>query len=258
MNYDKSNRFQDFFEEDRYIFLKNYLYNYLLRKRAVEKSLQRERPGLILEVGSGISPVMTRTGCIVYSDVSLTAIQNLKRTHGKGYHVVADGLNLPFKPGVFSHTICSEVLEHLEDDYRALRELARVMRPSGRLIVTFPHKKFYFANDDRFVQHFRRYELHEMEARVRAAGLKPIDIRKVLGPLEKLTMSFVVFCFSKIRKYGSQKGKQPRNQRVTNIVAPLFKWVNRFYMGIVWLDARIMPRALATVVLIKAEKHGSE
>ncbi|MBN2397954.1 MAG: hypothetical protein JXI32_06195 [Deltaproteobacteria bacterium] len=117
MNYDTSNRFQEFFEEDRYVFLKNYLYNYLLRKMAVEESLRKEKPELILEVGSGISPVVTRTGRIVYSDVSLTAVRILKRTYGRGHCVVADGVNLPFKPGVFSHAICSEVLEDLGNEY---------------------------------------------------------------------------------------------------------------------------------------------
>ncbi len=42
-------------------------------------------------------------------------------------------MRLPFKYDVFSHTVCSEVLEHLEDDLEALKEIARVMRPLGRL-----------------------------------------------------------------------------------------------------------------------------
>lgn len=54
MNHSKANRFQNFFEENKYTLLKNYLYNYLLRKMAVEKSLQHENIKLILEVGSGI------------------------------------------------------------------------------------------------------------------------------------------------------------------------------------------------------------
>ena len=101
---------------------------------AVEKNLQHERPELILEVGSVISPVTTRTNRIIYSDLSLTALQILKRTHGKGYYVVADTMCLPFKSEVFSHTIRSEVLEHLEDDRKALNELARVTELSGRLV----------------------------------------------------------------------------------------------------------------------------
>lgn len=252
MKHPETNRFQSLFEEDKYVILKNYLYNYILRKLAVEKILQREKPELILEVGSGISPVMTRTNRIIYSDLSFRALQILKHSHGKGWYVVADGMRLPFKSGIFSHAICSETLEHLEDDWEALKQLAMSMRPSGRLIVTFPHRKFYFANDDRFVNHFRRYELPEMLDRLKDAGFRPISIQKVLGPLEKVTMCFVVFCFSMIQKYKPKKVKGTQNFKLMNIFAPFFKWANRFYMVLAWLDARIMPRTLSTVLLINS------
>ncbi|HUV50216.1 MAG TPA: class I SAM-dependent methyltransferase [Anaerolineae bacterium] len=254
MNHSNANRFQDFFEESKYTLLKNYLYNYRLRKMAVEKSLQHENIKLILEVGSGISPVMTKTRDIIYSDLSFAAIRLLKHSYGKGYYVVADSLNLPFKSKVFSHTISSEVLEHLKDDQKALMELARVMSPSGKLVVTFPHKKSYFANDDRFVSHFRRYELSEMKSKLIDAGLRPININKVLGPLEKITMCFVVYCFSVVQEIKGEKVKQPNNTVLMNILGQFFKWANRFYMLLAWLDARIMPQSFAAVLLIKAKK----
>jgi SAM-dependent methyltransferase len=255
MNHSNANRFQDFFEESKYTLLKNYLYNYLLRKMAVEKSLQNENIKLILEVGSGISPVMTRTGCIIYSDLSFTALQMLKYAYGIGLYVVADCMNLPFKSGAFSHTISSEVLEHLKDDRKALNELARVTELSGRLVVTFPHKKSYFSNDDRFVNHFRRYELSEMKTRLIDAGFRPINIHKVLGPLEKITMSFVVYCFSLIQKIRSEKVPQTNTPGLMKIFSQFFKWANRFYMLPVWIDAKVMPRSLSAVLLIKAEKN---
>ena len=254
MNHSKANRFQDFFEENKYTLLKNYLYNYCLRKMAVEKSLQNENIKLILEVGSGISPVMTRTNLIIYSDLSFTALQMLKHAYGVGLYVVADCMNLPFKSGAFSHTISSEVLEHLKDDRKALMELARVMSPSGRLVVTFPHKKSYFANDDRFISHFRRYELSEMKSKLIDAGLRPINIHKVLGPLEKITMCFVVYCFSVVQEIKGEKVNQPNNTVLMNIFGQFFKWANRFYMLPVWIDAKVMPRFLSAVLLIKAEK----
>jgi len=40
-----------------------------------------------------------------------------------------------------------------------------------------------------------------------------------------------------------------------NIFGKFFKWANRFYMLPVWLDAKIMPRFLSAVLLIKAEKN---
>jgi len=210
MTPDNKNRFDDFFENNKYVTLKNHLYNYLLRKRAVEKAMQNEKKELVLEIGSGISPVLTSWDRIVYSDLSASALDMLKKIHGKGQYVVADAMNLPFEANSFSHVISSEVLEHLEDDRKALREIARVTMPNGVLIVTFPHRHFYFAHDDRYVHHYRRYELPEMISRLEEVGFHPVDVRKVLGPLEKLTMLFVTVCASVLQNLNSKQhtGKQ--------------------------------------------------
>ena len=251
-----SNRFECFFEEDKYTLLKNYLYNYILRKRAVENSLKYEKIDIILEVGSGISPVMTKTNNIIYTDLSFTAIKVLRHTHRKGLYVVTDCARLPFKSNVISHTICSEVLEHLPDDMGAIQELARVMKPKGYLIITFPHRKFYFSIDDRFVEHYRRYEILEMENKLKEYGLKPISIKKILGPLEKVTMCIAVICFSMMQKLRPQESKSEKTEKIQNnklmkLISFLFKWTNLFYMWFVWLDAKIMPRNFSTVLLIK-------
>ena len=254
MNNSQIDNFESLFENENYVLLKNYLYNYLLRKKAVEKNITLGNQGFVLEVGSGLSPMATKTNAVIYSELSLEALRILKRTHGRGMYVAADGMHLPFKTGSFDHTICSEVLEHMTDDRQALQELARVLKPSGQLIITFPHRKFYFAYDDHFVKHLRRYELFEMEDHLQAVGLRPILIQKILGPLEKVTMWSVVSCFSLMQKIRPHKSKGIGIFKRMRIVAPLFKWVNVFYAGLVWLDAKIMPRFLATVLLIKARK----
>lgn len=248
------NRFDDFFENDQYVSLKNYLYNYLLRKRAVEKAMQNEKKELVLEIGSGISPVLTSWDRIVYSDLSASALDMLKKIHGRGQYVVADAMNLPFEDGAFSHVISSEVLEHLEDDRQSLKEIARVTKPGGMLIVTFPHRHFYFAHDDRFVHHYRRYELPEMISRLEEVGFYPVLVRKVLGPLEKLTMLLVTVCASVWQNMNQNRCLQKTQVPLPNILITLFKWSNRLYAGLVWFDALIMPRALSTVLLIKAKK----
>ncbi len=249
MNHYHANRFQKFFEENKYTSLKNYLYNYHLRKMAVEKNLQNENIELILEVGSGISPVMMKSRDIIYSDLSFSAIQLLKHSYGKGYYVVADGMSLPFKSGVFSHAISSEVLEHLSDDRQAIKEIVRVMKPSGHFIVTFPNRKIYFAIDDRFVGHFRRYEINEMADRLKNAGFEPVILQKVLGPLDKVAMCFAVLSFYFIQKFKPEKVNMPWNLVLENIFSSIFKWANRYYAIIAWIDARIMPRELSTILL---------
>jgi SAM-dependent methyltransferase len=166
---------------------------------------------------------------------------------------------LPFKSGVFSHTISSEVLEHLKDDQQAINEISRVMQPEGHFVLTFPHRQFYFGNDDRFVGHYRRYELKDMIDRLNLAGLEPVNIQKVLGPLEKATMSTVVFCYDMMQKFTKNKKENGIQKKPFPFIKGftfLFKWVNRVYMTLAWLDARIWPRWFSTILLINSIKAG--
>ncbi len=43
-----------------------------------------------------------------------------------------------FAKGQFAATICMEILEHIPDYKKALREMARITRPGGRVLLTFP------------------------------------------------------------------------------------------------------------------------
>jgi SAM-dependent methyltransferase len=58
---------------------------------------------------------------------------------------VADGRALPFDDASFDHAYSISVLEHIEEpgDAQALGELARVVRPGGRVLVTLPHAPAY-------------------------------------------------------------------------------------------------------------------
>lgn len=256
MNREDERRFHEFFAQPRYVALKNYLYNYQLRKRAVEATLAREQCELILEIGSGLSPVMTQSDRIVYSELSFRGLRHLKSTHGKGWYVVADATRLPFKDGAFSHTVCSEVLEHIEDDQTAVREMARVMRTGGRLVVTFPHRRIYYWNDDRYVRHFRRYELTDMAERFTRAGLDVLETRKVLGPLDKVTMSAVVLGVETAALVHTPVSGERTPGRLMRLAAPPFRWFNSLYTQLARLDAFVMPQRVAAILLMRGEKRG--
>ena len=54
-------------------------------------------------------------------------------------HIVeGNGEQLPFADGFFSHVICTETLEHVPDDEALLRDLVRVLRPGGMLVISVP------------------------------------------------------------------------------------------------------------------------
>ncbi len=91
--------------------------------------------------------------------------------------VNGDALDLPFPDGAFDRVIVSEVLEHIWDDERALCEIARVLRPGGRVAATVPTRwpeRVSWALNWRYHDtpggHVRIYRQHELESKLERAG----------------------------------------------------------------------------------------
>ena len=94
--------------------------------------------------------------------------------------VQANALSLPFDDESFDKVIASEVLEHIDDDESAFAELARVLRPGGRLAVTIPswlaETVCWKLSSDYHAPavpggHVRVYRLPEVRRKLSAAGL---------------------------------------------------------------------------------------
>ena len=99
-----------------------------------------------------------------------------------GAAVQGDGARLPFGDAAFDRVIASEVLEHVPDDQAACAELARVLKPGGRLAVTvpawWPEKICWMLSEDYHAPaaaggHVRIYRKRRLAWRLAAAGLAP-------------------------------------------------------------------------------------
>jgi SAM-dependent methyltransferase len=77
---------------------------------------------------------------------------------------------LPFDDGAFDLVACLDVLEHVEDDQAALRELRRVTVDGGRLLVTVPAYRLLWGSHDELAGHFRRYTRASLLSAARGAG----------------------------------------------------------------------------------------
>jgi SAM-dependent methyltransferase len=102
--------------------------------------------------------------------------------------LVADGRALPFESESFDHAYSVSVLEHIagDGDAQALRELARVTKPGGRVVVTLPHAASYredWRERAAFVDHgavggryfFQRWYDDERASRL-AAGAPALEL----------------------------------------------------------------------------------
>lgn len=57
--------------------------------------------------------------------------------------VSADGRRLPFADGSFGHVFAFDVIEHVVEDARLLREAVRVLQPGGTVWLSTPAHRFY-------------------------------------------------------------------------------------------------------------------
>lgn len=70
--------------------------------------------------------------------------------------------------------VCINVLEHIEDDYAALRGIYRTLQPGGQLILLVPAHPQLYGTLDEVVGHFRRYTRAEGREKLCAAGFTPL------------------------------------------------------------------------------------
>jgi len=74
--------------------------------------------------------------------------------------------------GEYSAAVSYNVLEHIEDHVGALRSMAELVRPGGRIILIVPAFMFAMSQVDIATGHIRRYTKKSMRAAMTAAGLR--------------------------------------------------------------------------------------
>jgi len=111
-----------------------------------------------------------------------------------------DFLKLKFKK-TFGFVICSEVLEHLENDEVVVKKIVRLVKKDGLIMITVPSKnapliKFRTIKKfDKKSGHLRRYSLNGLKYLMEKNGLKVIFSKKTEGILRN---SLFVFKFGQI------------------------------------------------------------
>jgi ubiquinone/menaquinone biosynthesis C-methylase UbiE len=163
----------------------------LIFRRHVEIFLRYRawlNPGVILDWGCGRAP----DACLLRTTTPehVTQLHGCDVRHGPYDAVYASvgmtftRLNhpyeLPYEHNTFDTVIGSGVLEHAPDDDQSLRELYRVLKPGGRLIITFlPNRWSYtewVARRFKLIHHRRRYTVHALRHQLLHRGFEPLYI----------------------------------------------------------------------------------
>jgi SAM-dependent methyltransferase len=131
-----------------------------------------------LDVGCGTGangPVLAeRTRFSVGLDASSIPLGVEARGHAA--RLRGDALHLPFADASFDLVVALDVLEHLDDDFAAGRELRRVTRPDGALIAFVPALRILWGLQDQVSHHRRRYTRRRLSAVIAQAGFTDLRL----------------------------------------------------------------------------------
>ena len=130
----------------------------------LNQCLPRGRTGRVLDVGCGAGRLMgelRRYGEVIGMDVELQALR-FTGSRGERWLCQADARDLPFRDGSFNAVLALDVVEHVEDDRHALREIGRVLAPGGVAVINVPAFQWLWSGKDEQAHHHRRYTRREL------------------------------------------------------------------------------------------------
>ncbi len=124
--------------------------------------------------GSGRNMVeLARHGAVTGIELSRTSVA-LARARGAGEVIEGSILDMPFGEGSYELATSLDVIEHLQDDLAALRELRRVVVPGGALLLTVPAYQWLWSGHDVINHHYRRYTQRSLRLVAERAGWRQV------------------------------------------------------------------------------------
>jgi ubiquinone/menaquinone biosynthesis C-methylase UbiE len=205
--YDRQRRYFDseFQRYERYR-LENWRRSYLARLRSAQALGSDTAPMVDVGVGgSGYTVIeAARAGfAAVGCDLSLDGLVTARRfaaaegVADRTLWICCSAEKLPLASASFAAALAIAVLEHVPNDHAALAEMARVLRPGGRVWVTVPHTLrniapiFRGANKrhDLRLGHLRRYEAETLEEAGRLVGLAAEEVQFTGHPIKVLQLA---------------------------------------------------------------------
>ena len=124
-----------------------------------------------LEIGCGSYPkIDLKEGFFI--DISEVSLKSL--TEFTDRCIVADLTSLPFKDGSFDCVFAFDVIEHIEDDIKAMHQIVSLLEIGGLFVLSVPLRPEFFNYYDEFFGHYRKYDIRDVFKLLRENNLKMI------------------------------------------------------------------------------------
>jgi len=136
----------------------------------------------VMDAGAGSGnflPFLLNRELIVATDVLDEFIDMLRKKYGAypNLHILKcdiqeDALMGDVAAYNIDTVICNNVLEHVQDDSRALKNIRAVLKGKGNLILVLPAFQYLYSKWDKAIGHFRRYNRREIKDKLAEAGFR--------------------------------------------------------------------------------------
>lgn len=203
--------------------LNNFYNRYHRKNRKIQKQIISDRnytyqtitklskiflksKGAVLDVGCGVGTISlylaSKGHDVIGIDISSRAIKLAKSSAKQiGFKYLkfensdVSTLN-KFAVKKFDYVICSEVIEHVKDDKQLLKDIYKLLKPGGVLVLSTPsinaplYRWGYLDEFDKNVGHLRRYSVKELTNKIDKSGFHIIQIYKTEGLLRNSLYTF--------------------------------------------------------------------
>lgn len=183
--------------------------------------------GVMMDFGCGSKPYKDLFRVTKYIGVDF---------HGEGHShenenidIFYDGKTLPFENSYFDTVFSSEVFEHVFNLEEMLREINRVMKPGGVILVTCP----YIIAEHEVPNDFGRYTSFGLKDLFIRNGFEILEYEKLGSSIESSMQLFISYCDSYVIS------KLNRIKPLKAIIQPIIISLLNFYTILI---NRLLPR----------------
>ncbi|MBA2952525.1 methyltransferase domain-containing protein [Nocardioides sp. MAH-18] len=187
-------------------------------------------PATVLDVGSADGPSV---GWLAAAAAHRVALDIDPRVLAPG-DVRASAMQLPFADATFDVVAAFDVVEHCEPEAAVFAELARVLAPGGRLLVSVPAYQWAWSDFDVQNGHHRRYTRRRLVAAVERQDLEVVRATYIFAG----TLPF----FTADRLRSRMRSDPPPAEDGVPRLPDIGPGAERLLMAATGLDRRLLPR----------------
>lgn len=148
--------------------------------------------GRLLDVGCGTKPYAKLLNVTSYIGLDL----DNERCRNLGFaDDFYDGTVFPYKNESFDSVLCNQVLEHIFFPDSFIVELARVIKPGGRMLITVP----FIWDEHEQPNDYARYTTYGLKSILERNGFRVIEQRRLLADPSIFCQLFNAYVFKKWR-----------------------------------------------------------